>query len=238
MVALGAEMSTDEPDVTQAAGASTDSVLARLKWVFWLGALVVGVGAGVGIAIVSRSDRSAPAVAVSAPIQTWPAGARSAPAFNLRNQSGQPLSLASLRGRPVLVAFIDPLCRNFCPREASVLSAAAAQLAGESPAIVAVSVDPWADSAANFHQDALHWKLAPGWQWGTGSHAALAAVWKRYGVGVLVTRKTIAGVSVRYITHTGAAYLIDATGHERALFLYPFTTSDVVGAAKSMLNGS
>ena len=35
-------------------------------------------------------------------------------------------------------------------------------------------------------------------------------------------------MKVRYITHTGAAYLIDANGDERALFLYPFTTDQVV----------
>ena len=54
-------------------------------------------------------------------------------------------------------------------------------------------------------------------------------------VDVLVTRKTIAGISVRNITHTGAAYLIDVSGYERALFLYPFQTKDVVDAAQAML---
>ena len=45
----------------------------------------------------------------------------------------------------------------------------------------------------------------------------------------------IAGVTLREITHTGAAYLIDSSGYERALFLYPFETSDVVAAAREML---
>ena len=38
----------------------------------------------------------------------------------------------------------------------------------------------------------------------------LAAVWKHYGIGVSVTTKTLAGVTVRNIVHTEAAYLIDA----------------------------
>ncbi len=80
-----------------------------------------------------------------------------------------------------------------------------------------------------------HWRLAPQWQWGVGSQARLAAVWKDYDVGVAVTKKTIAGVTVREITHTGAAYLIDGSGHERALFLYPFHTADIVGAMRTML---
>ncbi len=151
--------------------------------------------------------------------------------------TARPVSLASYRGRPVIVTFIDPLCRDFCPREATILTQAAAQLGKAGPAIVSVSVDPWGDSPANFRADALHWRLAPGWRWGTGSYAELARVWKSYYVGVEVANQKIAGVKVRRITHTGAAYLIDATGHERALFLYPFTTSDVVNAARKLLSG-
>ena len=86
--------------------------------------------------------------------------------------------------------------------------------------------------------DAAHWKLGPTWRWGTGTYAELARVWKPYAVGVEVTHKTIAGVKVRYITHTGAAYLIDAKGDERALFLYPFTTDQVVCRARRRLTAN
>jgi cytochrome oxidase Cu insertion factor (SCO1/SenC/PrrC family) len=136
------------------------------------------------------------------------------------------------------VTFIDPLCRNFCPREASVLSEAAAALGTDAPAIVSVSVNPWGDTAQNFHEDAVHWRLAPGWRWGVGSHGELAKVWRSYDVAVEVATKKIAGITVRNITHTGAAYLIDADGYERALFLYPFTTSQVVDATRNMLSGA
>ena len=63
-------------------------------------------------------------------------------------------------------------------------------------------------------------------------HRQLCRSWRACGRAIAslwqVAKQTIAGVKVRRITHTGAAYLIDATGHERALFLYPFTTGDVV----------
>jgi len=203
---------------------------------FWAVALVLGVGIGVAIKLVSSHTPSA--TGAEAAVQTWPAGAHRAPAFSLTDQYGKPVSLAALRGRPVIVTFIDPLCRNYCPREASILTAAAAQLGKNAPAIVSVSVDPWGDTANNFRLDKLHWKLAPGWKWGAGTYAQLAKVWKRYYVYVGVTKKTFAGVRVRYITHTGAAYLIDRRGYERALFLYPFDTAQVVNAAKDMLSGS
>ena len=67
---------------------------------------------------------------------------------------------------------------------------------------------------------------------------ALSSVWKRYGIGVLVSTKTIAGVTVRAITHTGAAYLLDSAGNERALFLYPFRAADVVAAVRHLSSSS
>jgi protein SCO1 len=213
------------------------STVHRMRWMFWAVALALGIGIGVAIALVSRSG-STPAGAGESAVETWGAGVRRAPAFTLLDQNGKPVSLAELHGRPVIVTFIDPLCRNFCPREASILTAAAAQLGPNAPAIVSVSVDPWGDSPANFRLDKLHWRLGPGWRWGTGTYAELAKVWSGYYVGVAVTKKTIAGVTVRYITHTGAAYLIDGRGYERALFLYPFDTAQVVSAAKTMLSGN
>jgi cytochrome oxidase Cu insertion factor (SCO1/SenC/PrrC family) len=202
------------------------------RWLFWAAGALVGVIVALAIARALTANGSSTAGDVTT---TWPAGARRAPAFTLRDQHGRPLTLSSLRGRPAIVTFIDPLCRDFCPREASVLSEAAASLGKDAPAIVSVSVNPWANTARNFREDAVHWRLAPGWRWGVGSYAALARVWKDYAVGVQVTQKTIAGVKLRNIVHTGAAYLIDADGYERALFLYPFTTAQVVAAARTML---
>ena len=40
-----------------------------------------------------------------------------------------------------------------------------------------------------------------------------------YGIGVQVTSKSVAGVEVHEITHTLAAFVIDGSGHERALFV-------------------
>lgn len=146
----------------------------------------------------------------------------------LRDQQGQPVSIAQFHGRPVIVTFIDPLCRNFCPLEAKQLNLVVNSLPASSrPAVVAVSVNIYGNARANLLQDVAHWQLGPEWRWGVGSPAQLARVWKNYGVGVLVTTKTIKGVTVHNVTHTEGAYLIDATGHERALFLWPYAAADV-----------
>jgi protein SCO1/2 len=205
----------------------------RLRWALWGAAGLLA--AAVLAVLLAKAFAPGGSSGASDVTATWPAGARPAPAFALHDEHGNPLTLASLHGRPAIVTFIDPLCRDFCPREASVLSEAAASLGSDAPAIISVSVNPWADTPANFRADAAHWRLAPGWRWGVGSYAELADVWKRYAVGVQVTEKKIAGIRVRNIVHTGAAYLIDAKGNERALFLYPFTTGQVVSATQDML---
>jgi cytochrome oxidase Cu insertion factor (SCO1/SenC/PrrC family) len=211
------------------------SAVHRFRWAIWAGAALAGLAAAALIALLAQSRSSSPAPPSSA--VTFVAGERPAPAFSLVDQNGKPFTLASYRGRPVIVTFIDPLCRDFCPREATVLTEAAAKLGSNAPAIVSVSVNPWGDTPANFRADAAHWNLAPGWRWGTGSYGKLASVWDDYDVGVTVTQKKVAGIPIRRIVHTGAAYLVDANGDERALWIYPFTTDDVAATAKHVLGG-
>jgi cytochrome oxidase Cu insertion factor (SCO1/SenC/PrrC family) len=206
----------------------------RLSTIFWLSVIVVAVG--VGALVLSSHGRSAPrTAAASPPLVSWAAGARSAPDFSLADQHGTAISLRSLRGRPVIVTFIDPLCRNLCPLEARVLSNAVRALApAERPAIVSVSVNPWGDTRANFEADAQHWRLDPSWRWAVGSRAQLAAVWRSYQIAVRIVTKRYAGVTVHQVAHTEAAFVIDGTGHERALFLYPFTAADVEQAVRNL----
>jgi len=104
----------------------------------------------------------------------------------------------------------------------------------QRPVILAVSVDVYADARADLLQDVRKWELVPEWRWAVGRPALLAAVWRRYEVGVRVTTKRIAGLTINYITHTEAAYMIDRMGHERALFLWPFYPQDVEHVLKAL----
>jgi cytochrome oxidase Cu insertion factor (SCO1/SenC/PrrC family) len=159
---------------------------------------------------------------------TWAAGKKPAPDFRLRDEAGRAYSLSSLRGRPVLITFIDPLCRDFCPTEAQHLSdAVRSASAGAQPVIVAVSVNTAGNSRASLLLDRRKWHVAPQWRWAVGDEAALARVWHAYHIDVIVSKKRVAGVSVRQIAHTEASYLIDADGHERALFLWPYSADAV-----------
>ena len=222
--------------VQQPSAAPVVQPFRRLRWFALGGALVLGIGAGGAIAVL-RSP-AAPAIpnSVSTPPDvTWQAGARVAPGFSLRDQNGQPISLEQFRGRPVILTFIDPLCRNLCPLEAKALGRVVAQMpAAQRPAIVAVSVNQWADARSNLVLDESKWSLPSSWHWAVGSPRALARVWKDYEIGVSVATQTIAGIKVHRIAHTEAAYILDSKGYERALYLYPFRASDVERTLRSL----
>jgi cytochrome oxidase Cu insertion factor (SCO1/SenC/PrrC family) len=222
------------PQVSAGDSTSRDD-LRRLRPLFWV-ALVALVVLAIGVVLVSRGRQASPsAVAASAgtagieaPVAAWRAGARPAPGFRLVDQVGRGVSLAGLRGRPVIVTFVDPLCRNLCPLEAKQLNVMVRSLPARSrPVVVAVSVDIYGDSRADLVQDVSKWSLVPQWRWAVGSRGELARVWHDYQVAVLVTTKRIAGVTVHEITHTEEAYVIDAHGYERALFIWPFRGRDV-----------
>jgi protein SCO1 len=212
-------------------GSPAPSPLVRLRWVLWGSVLLVGVAAGAAVFALRPSSQpavSSGAIGAAAPDVSWAAGARRAPGFALTDQAGKPVSLAGYRGRPVIVTFIDPLCRNLCPFEARVLNDVVRRLpAASRPAILAVSTNVYGNARANLLQDERKWKLVPEWRWAVGGGPQLAAVWKHYQVQVLVTTKKIAGVTVHEIAHTEAAFVVDSAGYQRALYLYPFRADDV-----------
>jgi cytochrome oxidase Cu insertion factor (SCO1/SenC/PrrC family) len=206
------------------------------RWAL-VAAVALAAIAAVSLAFVLRGT-SAPAAktqmpASSAAAATWAAGKQRAPEFNLRDEHGKPISLASLRGRTVLLTFIDPLCRDFCPIEAQHLSDAVRTTTGEKPTIVAVSVNTAGNRADILRVDERKWDVVPQWRWAVGNEAALTRVWHAYHIAVIATTKTVAGVRVRDVVHTEASYLIDGNGYERALFLWPYTAEAVTKALRA-----
>ena len=155
--------------------------------------------------------------------------------LSLTDQAGAPVSLARFKGRPVIVTFIDPLCRNLCPLEAKVLERAVVSLpASQRPEIVSVSVNRWGNARRYLLQDVAKWNLHANWHWAVGSAPALAEVWRDYQIGVEDAPRTVAGVTVHDIAHTEASYVVDRDGNERALFLYPFTASQVASTLRQL----
>jgi cytochrome oxidase Cu insertion factor (SCO1/SenC/PrrC family) len=216
------------------------SVFPRLRWAVTSLIAVGLISAGVVIVIARlRSNTLASAVRAAATQTpfTWGADQRRAPNFELRDQNGERVSLSADHGRPVILTFVDPLCRNLCPLEAHVLNRLVDQMPADArPQIIAVSVDVYADSRADLLQDYHRWSLVPQWRWAVGTPAQLRAVWKHYEVGVSVTTKTIAHTTVHFINHDEMSYVIDPAGYERALFVWPFDTQALVRKLRQLSN--
>jgi cytochrome oxidase Cu insertion factor (SCO1/SenC/PrrC family) len=206
------------------AGAAAGGETARLRaWPrLGLGIAAValaGIGGGALVRVVhDRGTAATPALPELHGQAAWAPGERPAPPFALRDQYGAPVSLRSLRGRPVLLTFLDSQCTSECPLAGRELGSILRRLpADKRPALVVVSVDPRGDTPAGIRHALTKWKLDGPWtvHWlNAPTRAALARVWKSYNVVVEPTTNDI--------MHSLALYLIDRNGDERTGYLFPF----------------
>jgi protein SCO1 len=208
--------------------------VATLRWALAAVVLVLAAVAA-AVLLIGRPHAKAATNLSDTPAATWAAGRKPAPRFRLTGENGAPLSLASFRGRPVVITFIDPLCRDFCPVEAQRLTSAVSALpASQRPAIVAVSVNTAGNRASTLALDRRKWRVTPEWRWAVGDEDALARVWHAYGIQVLVTTRKVAGVKVRTVGHTEASYVIDRNGFERAIFVWPYSADGVLATLRTL----
>jgi cytochrome oxidase Cu insertion factor (SCO1/SenC/PrrC family) len=193
-------------------------------------AATIGIAIGLAAALLHRSHGSA---AQPSPLRaqiTWPAGAKPAPALALHDQKGATISLQSLRGRVVLLTFLDSRCRRECPIEGHVLRDVLRHITGTGAVAVVVSVDPWADTPASARTFAGRAGWSGNWQWLLGDKAALAPVWRAYNIAVKRTPGDI--------LHSTALYLIDPTGDLRAGYLFPFSAAAVAQDVQRLADGT
>ena len=187
----------------------------RRRWYAASVAAAAVVGIAIGAAFHARLLGSAAAAPVLHGQATWAAGSRAAPAFALRDQHGRRVTLASLRGQPLAMTFLDSLCKQACPIEGQMLASAIRQVAPAArPRLVVVSVDPAGDTPRSIAQAERKWRLPAGTIWLMGTHRQLKPVWDAYQITV----EPISGD----VVHSTAVYLLDKRGYERAGFLMPF----------------
>jgi protein SCO1 len=189
----------------------------RLYLVAVSSAAIVGIAAGVVLHNTFESSRAQaePALPALYGQVTWKSGQSRAPLFTLRDQYGRRIRLGRYRGRSIVLAFMDSLCKSECPIEARQFAAAIRPLApADRPRLLIVSVD-LADSPVSVAKAARHWHLPTGYEWLLGTRAELAPVWRAYNIFV----KPVNGD----IVHSDAFYVIDANGDERAGFVAPFS---------------
>jgi protein SCO1/2 len=144
----------------------------------------------------------------SAPID-FPAGQ-----FRLTDQHGRTVTLASLRGKVVLLTFLDDTCSVDCPLIAQEFRAAGQLLGADTRrvALVAINYNPLYTQVSYIQAFDRQEGLAqvPNWLYLTGTRAQLQQVWRLYGV--LPAEVLPAGSMVG---HGDYAFVIDQAGHMR-----------------------
>jgi cytochrome oxidase Cu insertion factor (SCO1/SenC/PrrC family) len=137
-----------------------------------------------------------------------------APAFHLTDQYNRPTSLAGLRGKVVLLTFLDPVCTSDCPLIAQEFRAADQMLgpAAGDVELVAIVANPIYHSLAYTQAFDQQERLTglPNWLYLTGTLGQLRQAWKNYAVAADIL--PAGGM----IAHSDVAYVIDASGHTRS----------------------
>jgi len=144
-----------------------------------------------------------------------PVPSRPAPGFTLTDQDGRTVPLSGLRGKVVVLEFMDPHCTDICPLVSQEFVDAYHDLGRSAPNVVfaAINVNQYFNKVPNVlaYSRAHQLITIPGWHFLTGPTAALQAVWRAYHVEVQASSPDAD------IVHTSAVYFIGPGGTERYL---------------------
>jgi cytochrome oxidase Cu insertion factor (SCO1/SenC/PrrC family) len=195
---------TREAQPVRAVGAAREprraQVTARLRQAAALG----GVGLiALGTTLMSLAQANPDADPILAESIARPSAQLNypAPGFTLTSQYGKAVSLSSLRGKALLLSFIDPACQGLsCPAIGSEFRQATRLLGGNQVELAGVVLSPAGRSvrALQAFDRRQGLNLVPGWLYLTGTLAQLRQVWREYGT---------AGQD--------EIYVIDSAGHVR-----------------------
>jgi cytochrome oxidase Cu insertion factor (SCO1/SenC/PrrC family) len=171
-----------------------------------LGVIIVGA-APMAFAAVNKTADPITAEALSGANGTLDTPA---PNFTLTSQYGRPVSLASLRGKVVLLSFLDPVCTTDCPVIAAEMRVADVLLGSKASdaELVSVVANPTYTSLAYTRafdaQEGLD--TVPNWLYLTGTVSQLVTVWHDFGIEV---EDLPAGAMA---AHNDIAFVISAKG--------------------------
>lgn len=144
----------------------------------------------------------------------------------LHDQAGGIVRLEHLRGRVVILTFMDSKCTTLCPVEAAELASMRKFLPPKLPVqLIVVSTDPTGDTPASVRAFAARfgWPRSWHWEWLMGSRAQLGRVWASYGIGVQSV-----------VAHTSAVFVLDPQGHARVAMGVPFPRQILASDVKQL----
>jgi protein SCO1/2 len=148
-----------------------------------------------------------------------------APAIQLHNYLGQPVTLAEYRGKAVLVTFLYTHCPDICPLITSNLRVAMNLLGARAAEtqIIAVSVDPRGDTPRTVAAFLKVHQMTGRMQYLIGSPSQLARTWAAWSVGS--TREV---GQPDLVAHSALVYGVSAGGRLTTVYPATFEPAEIV----------
>jgi protein SCO1/2 len=137
------------------------------------------------------------------------------PHFRLRDQDGHVVTAPSLRGRPVVYAFVYTTCRDTCPAEVQTIRGALDDLGRDIP-VIGISVDPANDTPKRAIAFLLEHNMTGRMRFLLGRRPELAPVWHAFGIRPQSQR----------LEHSAPVVLADARGRQRIGFPFGQLTAE------------
>jgi protein SCO1/2 len=213
-------------------------------------AILALVALEVGGAALQAHDRSHRRAGPSSPQAPLPAGTaldRPVGALRLVDEHGHATSLASFRGRYVVLAPSLTLCHEVCPLTTGALMSLRGRLrdAGLAGRVVVAeaTVDPWRDSPARIR--AFKRRTGADVRFLTGTKAEIRALWRTFGVEYHRVAQDdppdrdwwTHRPETFDVTHTDGLFIVDPRGHWRvAVVGMPVTAGRLPRRLASLLD--
>jgi len=150
---------------------------------------------------------------------------RQAPPLKLKNYLGEPVDIASYKGKAVLVTFLYTNCPDVCPLIASNLRVAQNLMSAKDRAdteILAVSVDPKGDTRKAVARFLARHEMTGRMQYLVGSAKELAKAWEAWGVGSERDAR-----QPQFINHSGLIYGITGSGKRLTIYAASFKPAEI-----------
>jgi len=210
-----APLARDAAAPVPAAAAVPDFARARRLVLLVTAGAITALGAvPLALAATQPTATTLLASSIDGPATPVPGNLRP-PDVHLIDQDSRPMSFASLRGRVVLMTYLDPVCNSDCPIIAQEFKQADRLLGAEARRVelVAIDANPLYRSTTILrtfdHQERL--EGLSNWLYLTGSLSQLRRIWNAFEVGV-----SVPGGGAMVVHALGAAVL-DTTGRVRWL---------------------
>ena len=137
------------------------------------------------------------------------------PEFSLKDQDGNTVTSASLRGEPVVYAFVYSTCRDTCPAQVQTIRGALDRL-GRDVRVIGISVDPANDTPERAKTFLLKQSMTGRMDFLMGTREQLEPVWKGFAVQPQEGN----------LDHSAHTVLADARGVQRVGFPFDYLTPE------------